>query len=473
MDGGPSITLSARGLAQDLPREILGEIFAWCLPDHVSDLLIPNSAFPPLVLCYVCRSWRKAALGTPQLWRELALVLGYVSVRSLGVGFLRKGFDALEFWSSHMGALSPSLHFIRQHTRVSIANEDASKFIPFRTFFECSAISNAQTLTLHGFSAPDFMKISQVLNHTTFEKLKFLVISQPSGREHSTSMLRFPFCPALRRLHLDCHTELSSSPSSIITAFPWRTITHLSANLKIRRQDWYIILLQCINLSHGSLALEFSPAWGTTGVDERNISYHKSLKALSVRGTPEDIEIAFDKLVFPSVTALRVSCTRSPTSLGTVHQVLCSTPSLNELHLQSCLLFGHPHFLRQPFVPSLSGPLSKFVPNLKTLVIDPIGYQVPATALPRDLLTLLHSSWLKEGWSPSSHTQKSIEFVLDKGSYFSNSVIADLDREINLSGPLPFCTSARYVEGGLWIWRQLNAADLRDRWDGLTSFYCP
>ena len=445
---------------QDLPREILGEIFAWCLPHYFSELLIPSS---PLVLCHVCRSWRKAALGTPQLWRELALVLGYVSVRSLGVGFLWKEFDALEFWRSHMGALSPSLHFIRQHTRVSIANKDSTKFIPFRTFFECPAISNAQSLTLHGFSATDLMKISQVLNDTTFNNLKFLVISQPSGREHSTILLRFPSCPALRRLHLDCHTGLSSGPSSIITAFTWRTITHLSASLQIRKQDWYIILFQCINLSHGSLTLEFFPDWGTTDVDERKISYHKSPKTLSIRGTPKDIEIAFDKFVFPSLTALRVSCTW--TSLGTVHQVLSSTPTLNELHLQSYLPFGHPHFLRQPFVPSLSGPLSKFVPHLKTLVIDPIGHQVPATALPRDLLTLLHSSWLNEGWS-SSHIQKSIEFILDKGLHFSNSVIADLDR----SGPLPFRISARYVEGGLWIWRQPNAADLRDRWDDLTSF---
>ena len=205
---------------QDLPREILGEIFAWCLPDHVSELLVPNSARPPLVLCYVCRSWRKAALGTPQLWTELALVLGNVSVRSLGVGFLRKGLDALEFWSSHMGVLSPSLHFIRQHTQDSIANEDSSKFISFHTFFECPAISNAQTLTLHGFSATDLMKISRVLNDTTFKNLKFLVVSQPSGREHDTITLRFPSCPALRRLHLDCHTQLSSSQSSIITAFP-------------------------------------------------------------------------------------------------------------------------------------------------------------------------------------------------------------------------------------------------------------
>ena len=115
-------------------------------------------------------------------------------------------------------------------------------------------------------------------------------------------------------------------------------------------------------------------------------------------------------------------------------------------------------------------PLNKFVPHLETLVIDPIGDQVPATTLSRDLLTLLHSSWLNKGWS-SLHTQKSIEFVLDKGLHFSNSVIADFDREINLSGPLPFCISARYVEGGLRIWRQLNAADLRDRWDGLASFY--
>ena len=56
--------------AQELPLEILAEIFERCSPENAFE---PNSNLPPLVFCYVCRSWRKASQSAfvPKLSMEL------------------------------------------------------------------------------------------------------------------------------------------------------------------------------------------------------------------------------------------------------------------------------------------------------------------------------------------------------------------------------------------------------------------
>ena len=199
-----------------LPQELLGEIFTFCLPESNLHNLHPNPSLPPLLLSYVCHSWRTAAFQTPQLWRELTVMLEYVSVRSLGGGFLRKKVETVELWNSRMGALSPTLHFLRGHRRIFISNEETSKFAPFRTLFECPATLNAQALTLSDFSAQDFVTISKSLKDMSFKNLQFLSITQPLAREHKTSVLQFPTCPNLRRLYLDSHKveEIHTHPIS-------------------------------------------------------------------------------------------------------------------------------------------------------------------------------------------------------------------------------------------------------------------
>ena len=394
-------------------------------------------------------------------------MLEYASVRShLGGVLPRKKIETLELC---MGALCPSLHFIRDYSRAFISNENTIKFAPFRSLFECSAVLNAEALTLSDFSAQDFVTMfgSLDLKDIVFENLQFLSISQSPGREHGSSVLRFPPCPKLRRFYLDSHTNLSYALTSIVTAFCWKTLTHLSANLKLRICDWYLILEQCVNLSYGSFFLVLLQSF----IDNRGVIHHRSLKMLSIRAMPQHLEVALDASIFPSITALRICCTESPTSLGIVHQLLKTSPAVKELHLQSCIPFGLPGFLRQPQTTSLGGTLSKFAPHLLTFVI-PIDYTVPVSAIPRDLRALLHSSWLNEGWLHSSHTQKSVEFILDKSRPFCSSIINSIGGEIDLTVSLSFRVSCRYVQGGLWTWQQPTLADLRDRWNDLLAFYC-
>ena len=416
------------------------------------------------MLCHICRSWRDAALSTPRLWAELALELEYVSLRQhVGAGFLRKKLEILNFWAS------PSLHLIRQHSRIT--TDDADKFASYLEFFACEAIQNAKSLELYGFSALDFSVMSKYLNKIAFHNLETLSVGQPSGREDNASSLQFPPTLALRRLYFDFHMEYSRRPSVIADKFSWRNITHLSANMKLMRNDWYRILDHCTNLMFGSFRLEFlhpSP-WASPETNTRSPVVLGCFKQISVQCPAADTTLVFEKFVFPHMTSLRLSQALSTfLTLQDIHCVLSSTPSLRELHLQSCLGFGNPDFLTQVPHPTLFGPLSTFTPNLSTLVIDSIKYNVPSSALPRDLLTLLHSDWLNRGWS--SDNERSLEFILDKGMHFSNSIIRDLTLEFNESGTLPFRVSSRHVKGGLFEWRPMNTSDLADRWHKLSKF---
>ncbi|KAF9477125.1 hypothetical protein BDN70DRAFT_922821 [Pholiota conissans] len=56
-----------------LPDDILGEIFACCLPTRHGAIMHRNE--PPLVLGYVCKRWRSVAYNMPRLWKTLHIVI--------------------------------------------------------------------------------------------------------------------------------------------------------------------------------------------------------------------------------------------------------------------------------------------------------------------------------------------------------------------------------------------------------------
>ena len=238
-------------LAQDLPQEILGIIFIRCLPDNALQLQ-PSSSLPPLVLCHVCSSWRKAAVGTPHLWTELSMQLPHTP----GGKVLHTRFNALEFWGCHMGALLPSLHFQYVCLERLMSRQEIRKLVPFQTFFQSPVVLNAQSFTLDGFPNLNLLDSTSPGN-ISFNNLEYLAVRQLSGRKHFALPLQFPTCPRLRRLHIDYDAWSAERPSQIVTAFSWVNVTHLSAHLRLKRQDWYAILAQCANMTSCSVVLRF------------------------------------------------------------------------------------------------------------------------------------------------------------------------------------------------------------------------
>lgn len=449
----------------NLPPELLGEIFIRCLPEDTLDLQ-PSSNVPPLVLCHVCRSWRIIALGTPRLWNELSMELKYATTESgLAEGFLRKIFDALEFWGSHMHALLPSLHFQAHGNNAVVSDDDMHNLVPYQAFFRSPVILKAQLLTLDGFPFGP-----STLSNILCNNLEYLAVNHQYSGSSLRSPFQFPTCLTLRRLHVQYHSPFIVTPT-ILTAYPWQSITHLSANLTLRRQDLYAILAQCVNMTSCSVALYLS---SELPANKKDPTLHHNLRVLSVQGGIEEFDSVFSRFVFPSLVSLRLSCTKSWTSLEDVHQAITATPGLKEFHLHFCRPLSITNFLCQPDDAHLAGPLSNFAPGLAILVIDRITSSILAKSTAEDIFTLLHSSWLNDGWPSLSCGQMSVEFIVDDQDYPTPGpfFVDYLNWEFGRCASLPFRASARYVPGGLWNWKKLNARELRDRWDDILAFHC-
>lgn len=452
--------------------------------------LQPNFKVPPLLLCSICSFWRQVALNTPALWGEIALQLEYVSVRShLGGGLLRQKLRVLELWTSRMGNLPPSLHLGRSHLRVHVSNDEdeiSRRFATFAEFFSCTSISTAQLLSFHSFSAPDLMWLSKVVSERNFDNLNYVVLSQPSGREHNSSIAGFTklfsntSAPNLKRLYIDSHSEVVVRPAIMLNAFSWPILTHLAANFKLRPLDWYSILDQCVSLTHCTVKLHFLHAQQTFDLDIRKPISHSPLQELSVQTVLGDVNLILDKFDLPNLLKLRISIPETTIRIfELLVTLLSSTPCVKELHLQGCIPFGTATFAADlPQVPSSGNTsphiLNRLLPCLETLVIDGIDHRVPLNALPGDLLKFLRSSWLCNGWEKNLAIPRTVEFILDTGHHFGLSILRDLmqgvDEKEDGRLPCPFQVKARNLRNGLWQWKQMSGIELRDGWAGCAKW---
>lgn len=64
-----------------IPPEITGHIFCLCRGDLAS---YDNVDYGPLLVMHVCRLWRRIAIGTPELWTDVAL--GHLGDNSHWIG---------------------------------------------------------------------------------------------------------------------------------------------------------------------------------------------------------------------------------------------------------------------------------------------------------------------------------------------------------------------------------------------------
>ncbi|PFH50767.1 hypothetical protein AMATHDRAFT_47583 [Amanita thiersii Skay4041] len=97
-------TLNTFAPINHFPDEILAEIFRWCLPElrfsqdeHVL-MTAPVKRVTPLLFSGICRRWRRIAITTPVLWRNVEL---YVSIRRY-----KSQTSVLENWLIYSGDLS-------------------------------------------------------------------------------------------------------------------------------------------------------------------------------------------------------------------------------------------------------------------------------------------------------------------------------------------------------------------------------
>ncbi|KAF8890261.1 hypothetical protein CPB84DRAFT_1784928 [Gymnopilus junonius] len=332
---------------QRFPPETLGEIFYHCLPLDVLDRPQPDVTTAPMLLCQVCSHWRAVALTTPWLWESLyhafrvssALV---PSTMLLGGGIHKRDLEFLKWWKSNMGGLAPKLR------------------LEIRWFF-VSFISSARYLDMdRGLAC---ISREYFRHHFSLSKLSKGYIVLP-GR---CTIFR---CSSLRRLFLDSAMIAERD----LTSIGWSNLTHMILmNTVISHLAWLNSIRQCVNLEFGVFHIG--------GYDEHKdlpeppVTELPKLRQLVVKWNPLDFGepvFLFKNLYFPILTALRLE---SVLSVGALHEILDSTPSLQELHLSYRIPRDPDECSRAGWFPGPESsttidPLSRRVPHLRRLVLQ-------------------------------------------------------------------------------------------------------
>ncbi|KAF8186719.1 hypothetical protein BJ912DRAFT_1143795 [Pholiota molesta] len=103
-----------RNRINDLPTEILCEIFARCVDQSSARVLMqPNTKIAPMLLCQVCATWRAMALSIPPLWSHIRFSLPinwhYKQPFTWDQEMFTRRLEWLRWWRRNLGAMAPYL----------------------------------------------------------------------------------------------------------------------------------------------------------------------------------------------------------------------------------------------------------------------------------------------------------------------------------------------------------------------------
>lgn len=126
MDESTLIVQAPSSLTQRLPVELLSKIFVHCLPRD--SYLIPAAKDAPLLICSVCRLWRRIAFSTPRLWTSFHLFTTGLNQEDVAATDAPCGPVHLhDLWSARSGTLPLSLAlFVAQRNDEETTRERAT-----------------------------------------------------------------------------------------------------------------------------------------------------------------------------------------------------------------------------------------------------------------------------------------------------------------------------------------------------------
>ncbi|TFK38692.1 hypothetical protein BDQ12DRAFT_97559 [Crucibulum laeve] len=317
---------------QDLPREILGEIFVCCRNEQNS---VPSIARAPLLLCQVCSSWRSVTISTPEMWDTLSLVYDIGTLRGgnsmQGLGSSHEDASAAEivkFWFGRSGIRPLSFILRRKASRGNVIEEALAAAI-------ASFAGRFQHLELHVTRAVNLQPLFSLYDDG-FEALNTLELRLESDRAESQMIItQFSLAPRLRRVVLCLQLPQIS--------IPWAQITHLSIpRQSISSTDWQRMIRACMSLQVGIFSLYLR----SDAISVTEQTTFPDLHRLGIwykhRGTSD----IFRSLTFPSLSDLRLVCSSDRIDSSVWHH--------ND-HLSSQL-----HRVTHLTVSSLSLPTSSF-----------------------------------------------------------------------------------------------------------------
>lgn len=225
-----------------VPNEILGEIFALCLPSNRR--FLPTAA--PILLLKVCPLWRNVAAMTCSLWSNVAFWTPKSDtdrtcypLRFLDSWLVRSGAHPLDIVLeaglayNHLRLLVDVVLLARyhqcRHLEIHLTKESAVALLLF-VILPPASLASLESLVLDGLDEADFAFEDEyeIALLTAFRDSRQL-------RKVTTNNLDFTFC-----FH-----QSTITPTFDIGVLPWDGLTHLMITDFVQVDIFVVVLAQC------------------------------------------------------------------------------------------------------------------------------------------------------------------------------------------------------------------------------------
>ena len=284
--------IQSKTLADQLPVEILSEIFLHCLPNDFFFLPRPTTA--PMMLCQICRYWRQVAIATPKLW----VIVSVQGRRQYDSSYL----SLLRLWMERSLDHAIFLHF--EPVEDIYIQEGYSEFEPienvhvqeadpaFQLFLNHSHHWRHLSLTLSNQIAKQLLASPVSRSPLTTLKLDATFCSDGQADEIAKSLNRFP---NLRRF------QYTRSSTTSFKHTQWSHMTHIRLHFYVRGNDCIEILAGCVQVEDFRLTQMATHADRTTSreIILPNLFY---LQLSSLYG----FQTILDRLVCPALRSLKL-----------------------------------------------------------------------------------------------------------------------------------------------------------------------
>ncbi|KAF9530167.1 hypothetical protein CPB83DRAFT_905452 [Crepidotus variabilis] len=236
---------------EDLPNEVIAEIFVGCLPQsgsyHLAD---PKKA--PLLLTRICSPWRSLAHETPHLWTNLWLEPQLPSSPDRPARSQDECIDQYRHWRRHA---AQSLPFDLRLSLASLKHLDVDPSAFWLPLVSTIA-ENTSNLRNLFIITPEFEYCNLLWRlPNSMPMLETLYIYSRSANEIKTNDVRsiqaFSQAPALRIAILDYRPDRRE-----LIALPWAQLSHLAVSFPITDTKFRNLLGSCLNLQELTVILD-------------------------------------------------------------------------------------------------------------------------------------------------------------------------------------------------------------------------
>ncbi|KDR76680.1 hypothetical protein GALMADRAFT_139579 [Galerina marginata CBS 339.88] len=406
---------------EDIPLDILQEIFIRCLPQDAMTHRQPNITITPILLCHVSSYWRMVALGIPRLWTDLYHVLRvYAEVPNrtlLSEGIHKGDLNFLSWWKLNIGTvhlrLRVMVQWVKGNSEFKVGKSDgsllslvsAARHLDIDIDFACAL------RTHFGGNLPDStLRADTFLLHPGSRGFRDHSNKFPFNMSRDPKLIPYPTDQPVRRMLLDS----ISFKQQDLGVLNWSQLTHLILiDAGLSAPGWSAMIRECGNLESGTFRIRGRGSGHNQPVqgDPPSCTLPR-LQQLVVKWDSSNFpHPLFRNLYLPGLTRLRLA---SALTVRELHELLRSTPSVQELHLSHSIP-ANPDFKSRGLIPRPSAnvdELTVYVPDLEHLVIQlDFTYNKEYEDVSHLLEVLSTTPWLKLG--SGRNAIKRVELIVE------------------------------------------------------------